>query len=196
MKSPIAAVLLCSLLFYASAADAQTPVRIRGSIVNVSGDVLTVKSREGTVSEIQLTPKVTIVATSAIALSDIKPNDFVAVAATKRADGTLVAADVRRFPAPFSEGHRPSDFLPGSTMTNATVAATVQATEGRELSLTYKGGSQKIIVPQNLPISELVDADRSALVSRAEVNMTAVPDSQGKLVAQRIQVSRPPANSH
>ena len=193
MKTTVTGLLLGCLVFSVPAVDAQNPVRVRGSIAGVNGDVLTVKSREGTVSEIQLTPKVAIVATSPIALSDIKPNDFVGVAATKRPDGTLVAADVRRFPAPFSEGHRPSDFLPGSTMTNATVSATVQATEGRELTLTYKGGSQKIVVPQNLPISELVDADRSALVAGAEVNLTAVPDSQNKLVAQRIQVSKPPA---
>ena len=81
-------------------------------------------------------------------------------------------------------------------MTNATVSATVQATDGHELLLTYKGGSQRILVPQNLPISELLDADRSALVAGAEVNLTAIPDSQNKLVAQRIQVSRPPAKSH
>ena len=194
MKSIITSLLL-GCLALSIAVDAQNPVRVRGSVAGVSGDVLTVKSREGTVSEIQLTPKVTIVATKPIALSDIKPNDFVGVAAMKRPDGTLVAAEVRRFPAPLNEGHRPSDFQPGSTMTNATVSATVQATEGRELILTYKGGSQKIVVPQNLPISELVDADRSALVPGAEVNLTATEDSQSKLVAQRIQVSRPAGKS-
>ncbi len=45
--------------------------------------------------------------------------------------------------------------------------------------LTYKGGSQKIVVPQNLLISELVDADRSALVAGAEVNLSATADAQG-----------------
>ena len=194
MKSIITSLLL-GCLALSIAVDAQNPVRVRGSVAGVSGDVLTVNSREGTVSEIQLTPKVTIVATKPIALSDIKPNDFVGVAAMKRPDGTLVAAEVRRFPAPLNEGHRPSDFQPGATMTNATVSATVQATEGRELILTYKGGSQKIVVPQNLPISELVDADRSALVPGAEVNLTATEDSQSKLVAQRIQVSRPAGKS-
>ena len=191
MRSSPLVTLIATLLLCSGAATAQQPQRIRGTITGVSGDVLAVKSREGTTSEIHLTPKATFVATSPIALSDIKPNDFVAVAATKRPDGTLVAAEVRRFPAPSNEGHRPSDFLPGSTMTNATVSATVQATEGRELTLTYKGGAQKIVVPQNLPITELVPADRSALVPGAQVNLSAVPDAQGKLVTQRIQVSRP-----
>ncbi|MEA3156041.1 MAG: hypothetical protein QOK44_3630 [Betaproteobacteria bacterium] len=193
MDTTITALLLSVVLFSAASAEAQNPVRVRGSIAALRGDMLTVKSREGTISEIQLTPKTTIVSTSPIALSDIKPNDFVGVAAMKRADGTLVAAEVRRFPAPSNEGHRPSDFQPGSTMTNATVSATVQATEGRELVLTYKGGSQRIVVPQNLPISELVDADRSALVPGAEVNLSARADAQGKLAAERVQVSKPAA---
>ncbi|HEV7393094.1 MAG TPA: DUF5666 domain-containing protein [Burkholderiales bacterium] len=196
MNTTITALLVSVVLFSATSAEAQNPVRVRGSIATLSGDVLTVKSREGTISEIQLTPKTTIVSTSPIALSDIKPNDFVGVAATKRPDGTLVAAEVRRFPAPSNEGHRPSDFAPGSTMTNATVSATVQAAEGHELVLTYKGGSQKIIVPQNLPISELVDVDRSALVPGAEVNLSATADAQGKLAAQRVQVSRPAAKPY
>ncbi|MDB5922460.1 MAG: hypothetical protein JWN13_1396 [Betaproteobacteria bacterium] len=193
MDTTITALLLSVVLFSAASAEAQNPVRVRGSIAALRGDMLTVKSREGTISEIQLTPKTTIVSTSPIALSDIKPNDFVGVAAMKRADGTLVAAEVRRFPAPSNEGHRPSDFQPGSTMTNATVSATVQATEGRELVLTYKGGSQRIVVPQNLPISELVDADRSALVPGAEVNLSARADAQDKLAAERVQVSKPAA---
>ncbi|MGZ5136466.1 MAG: DUF5666 domain-containing protein [Burkholderiales bacterium] len=196
MNTTITALLFSAVLFSATSAEAQNPVRVRGSIAALSGDVLTVKSREGTISEVQLTPKTTIVSTSPIALSDIKPNDFVGVAAMKRPDGTFVAAEVRRFPAPSNEGHRPSDFAPGSTMTNATVSATVQATEGHELLLTYKGGSQKIVVPQNLPISELVDADRSALVPGAEVNLSAMADAQGKLAAQRVQVSRAAAKPH
>jgi hypothetical protein len=44
-----------------------------------------------------------------------------------------------------NEGHRPWDLEPDSMMTNARVTAVVQSTNGRELTLTYKDGSQKII---------------------------------------------------
>ena len=37
-------------------------------------------------------------------------------------------------------------------MTNARVAAVVQATSGRELTLTYKDGAQTIVVPEGTPI--------------------------------------------
>jgi hypothetical protein len=52
---------------------------------------------------------------------------------------------------------------PGSMMTNARVTAVVQATSGRELTLSYKDGSQKIVVPEGAPVVTAVPADRSAL---------------------------------
>ena len=74
-------------------------------------------------------------------------------------------------------------------MTNATVSATVQSAKGRELTLTYKGGSQNIVVPEDASISMLVPGNRSQLVDGARVNLTALPDGDGKLTAVRIQVS-------
>jgi hypothetical protein len=76
-------------------------------------------------------------------------------------------------------------------MTNATVSATVESTRGRELTLSYEGGSQKIMVPANASISTLVPGQRSQLVPGAAVNLTAAPGADGKLLAQRIQVSPP-----
>jgi len=73
-------------------------------------------------------------------------------------------------------------------MTNATVAATAQSTSGRELTMTYEGGSQKILVPASASISTLVPATSADLVPGATVNLTAAGE---KLTALRIQVSRP-----
>jgi hypothetical protein len=109
----------------------------------------------------------------------------------KRGDGTLTAYEVRRFPKPLNPGHRPFDGKSDQTMTNATVGAMVQATSGRELTMTYDGGSQKIAVPESAAISELVPGNRSQLVPGAPVNLTANPGDGGKLTAIRIQVSPP-----
>jgi hypothetical protein len=65
----------------------------------------------------------------------------------------------------------------------------VQSTSGRELTLTYEGGSQKIVVPENASVSTLVPGERSQLLPGASVNLTASPGADGRLVAQRIQVS-------
>ncbi len=155
--------------------------RVRGTITSVKGDVLVVNDKQ----QVRLGEKTEIVYTQPIALAEIRPGDFLGVTSTKRADGTLTAYEVRRFPKPLNPGHRPFDGRDDQTMTNATVEAVVQASSGRELTMTYQGGSQKIVVPESASISTLVPGNRAQLVVGAPVNLTM--DAAG--TALRIQVS-------
>src|SRR6266571_8424133 len=155
--------------------------RVRGTITSVKGDVLVVNDKQ----QVRIGEKTEIVFTQLIALAEIRPGDFLGVTSTKRADGTLTAYEVRRFPKPLNPGHRPFDGRDDQTMTNATVVAMVQSASGRELTLTYEGGSQKILVPENASISALVPGERSQLVPGAAVNLTM----NEKREALRIQVS-------
>jgi hypothetical protein len=139
---------------------------------------------------VRLDEKTVIVFAQPITLADIKAGDFLGVTSSKRGDGSLTAFEVRRFPKPVNPGHRPFEGRSDQTMTNATVATVVQAASGRELTLSYDGGSQKIIVPENASISMLVPGERSQLASGAAVNLTAAPGADGKLVALRVQVSK------
>src|SRR5918996_6581438 len=118
--------LILALALASAAAHAQT--RVRGEVAALKGSVLSVRDAAGASVQLQLNDKTEIVFTQPIALSDIKPGDFLGVTSTKRPDGTLVAYEVRRFPKPLNPGHRPFDGRDDQTMTNATVAATVQAT--------------------------------------------------------------------
>jgi uncharacterized protein Veg len=181
--------ILVSALALTSAADAQAPQRVRGTITAVVGDMISVKSSDGRNADVQLAEKTTIIFTQPIALADIKTGDFLGVTSMKRADGALIAIEVRRFPAPLNPGHRPIDGRDDQTMTNATVAATVQSASGRDLTLTYDGGSQKIMVPESASISTLVPGDRSQLAPGATVSLTATPGPEGKVVAVRVQVT-------
>jgi hypothetical protein len=70
-------------------------------------------------------------------------------------------------------------------MTNATVGAMVQSASGRELTMTYEGGAQKIVVPENASVSTVVPGQRSQLVPGAAVSLTMNEKSE----ALRIQVS-------
>ena len=191
MKSLLSNLLFLALGFLAGAVEAQEPTRVRGTISAAGGDAITVKSSGGQEVAIQLADKTVIVFTQPIALSEIKPGDFLGVTSMKRGDGTLTAYEVRRFPKPLNPGHRPFDGKSDQTMTNATVGATVQSASGRELTMTYDGGSQKIVVPENASVSALVPGNRSQLVPGAAVNLTANPGDGGKLTAIRIQVSPP-----
>jgi hypothetical protein len=75
-------------------------------------------------------------------------------------------------------------------MTNATVASMVKTKNGRELTLEYKGGSQKVMVPENIPMFTTVPGDRSLLVPGAYVFMLARPGPGGSLTSSRVTVSK------
>jgi hypothetical protein len=166
-----------ALALFVTAGNAQE--RVRGVITAVKGDVITVGDKQ-----VRLGDKTEIVYTQPILLGDIKPGDFLGVTSMKGPGGQLTAVEVRRFPKPLNPGHRPFDGRDDQTMTNATVEAMVQASSGRELTMTYQGGAQKIVVPESASISTLVPGKRDQLVMGAPVNLTH--DASG--IALRIQV--------
>jgi hypothetical protein len=191
MKTTLAALVLAAVVSAAGVADAQMLSRMRGTVAALNGDVLSVKTADGKNMEFQLDDKTTIVYTQPIELSEIKPGDFLGVTSAKRSDGTLSAFEIRRFPKPVNPGHRPFDGRDDQTMTNASVSATVQSANARELTLTYEGGSQKVTVAPNALVSTLVPGDRSQLVPNAPIALTPEKAGEGKLLARNIQVSKP-----
>lgn len=174
-------VLFAALVVALGIGIAEAQTRVRGTITAVDGKTLTVNGKE----QVLLGEKTEIVFAQPIALSEIKPGDFLGVTSMRRADGTLTAYEVRRFPKPLNPGHRPFDGRDDQTMTNASVGAVVQAASGRELTMTYEGGAQKIVVPENASVSALVPGNRAQLVPGAPVNLT----HDANRVALRIQVS-------
>jgi hypothetical protein len=168
-------------------AHAQAPERVRGTITAVEGSTLKVQSSKGS-QDVALGDKTEIVYTQPISIGDIKPGDFLGVTSARSADGSLTAFEIRRFPKPLSPGHRPFDGRDDQTMTNATVDTMVKSANGRELTLSYEGGSQKVTVSEKASISTLVPGQRSHLVPGAPVNLTARPGDDGRLTALRIQV--------
>ena len=176
-------LVLAVLVGLACATAQAQPTRVRGTISGFDGKTLKVDGK----TKVLVGDKTEIVFTQPITLADIKPGDFLGVTSMKRPDGTLTAYEVRRFPKPLNPGHRPFDGRDDQTMTNATVGAMVQATSGRELTMTYEGGSQKIVVPESASISTLVPGTPKQLVPGAPVNLTMDANS----VALRVQVGPP-----
>lgn len=189
MKPCLVALVAAIMALSASAADAQKPMRIRGTIVAVDGDVLSLKSRDGKDLQLQLTEKTTVAAAGAIKLSDLKKGDYVGSTSVQDAGGALVAREVHRIPRTVKEGHGNWDLLPNSMMTNANVGSIVKAADGEALTLEYPGGSKTILVPPGTPIVETGPADRSFLKPGEYTFISAAADAGGKLTALRIQVS-------
>jgi len=183
--------MLCTLALASAGTEAQ--MRVRGTITAFDGNVLSVQTREGRDVRIELAKDAGVSYPKALNFADIKPGTPLATTAVKGADGKLVAREVRAFPADRgvpNEGHRPLDGEPGSTMTNATVSAQAQAGSGRELVLTYKGGTQTVVVPETTPVVLMLPGDRSLLVPGAYIFTQARMDNDGKLTATGVNVSR------
>ena len=188
----LATVIALSLAGTA-AAEAPKVTRIRGDIVSFSADTLTVHRRSGDTVVIALKPEVTVGAVKNIQLSDIKPGSFVGTAAKTGADGKLTAMEVVVFPESArgtGEGHYDWDLGSGSSMTNANVDSVVQSTNGRDLKLSYKGGSNNVTVPTNVPVVTFAPASRADLIAGKQVFVVATPDSADHFTGLRVIVEK------
>ncbi|MBR0719015.1 hypothetical protein [Bradyrhizobium liaoningense] len=191
LVASLAAVSLCAAV--ATAQQAPT-VRIRGTIETVDGNMLGIKTREGADMKVRMTDNVAVFAVIKTELSEIKQGSYIGVTAMPEPDGTQRAIAVHIFPESqrgAAEGFRPWDARANSTMTNATVAETVQGTDGQNILLKYKDGEKKVVVPPETPIVTFVASDRSEVKPGAKlIIFGAAKKEDGSLEAGRVNVGR------
>jgi hypothetical protein len=176
-----------ALLFVSTAAAAQAPTRVRGTITALEGDVLSVKSREGKDLKLQLAPDLGVSTAKPAKLEELK-GKYVGVTAVNKG-GRMTALEVHVLPPQAKPGHTPWDLEPGSTMTNANLEGIAQGSNGNEITMNYPGGSQKILVPPGTPVVAFVPGSRADL-KVGETIWTSAQSKDGRLVAQRISVSK------
>lgn len=186
-------VLAACLTATAALAQTAPPTRIRGTIAGLQGNTLSITSRDGSKIDVLLNDPLTVATVKRFDLADIKPGTYVGIATRGGANGELRAIEVLVFPEAMrgaGEGHYPWDLEPGSMMTNGTVTGTVSATAGRELSLSFKGDSNKIVVPPGTPIVTFAPAEKADLKPGAHVMFGATKNAEGKLTAGRVSVEK------
>jgi hypothetical protein len=128
-------------------------VRVRATIASIDGSVLTVKGRDGDEMKLKLADNGPVNEIVKAPVSDIKEGSYLAITASPQPDGSQKAMAILIFPPNVhpAEGFSTWD-LPNTTMTNATVANQVAAADGQTLTVKYKDGEKKIIVPPNAEI--------------------------------------------
>jgi hypothetical protein len=148
-------VALTAAVATPSLAQAPQVVRVRATIESVSGSMLDVKTRDGANYKVRVADNAPVNQIVKAALSDIKNGSYIAVTAMPQPDGSQKATAIYIFPPNVhpGEGFGPWDFAPGSTMTNATVAEQVTGTDGQTLTVKYKDGEKKVVVPPNAEIT-------------------------------------------
>ena len=177
------------LVAFCTAAAAQSNMRVRGTITSLDGNVLSVKSRDGKELKLNLTPDAQVAVAKKLQLSDIKPGTYVGVTSVSQG-GRQVAKEVHTIAPSVPSGHMDWDLTPGSKMTNANLQAAVQSAGGNEITLKYKDGEQKIVVPNGTPIVGFDNGDRTALKKGETIWTNARVEGDGKLVTNRVQVSK------
>lgn len=192
-RREILALALALAAALAPALAQQPPTaRLRGTLEAVTPTQLTLRQRNGDKVDLAIPPSLVVTEVYPVQLADIRAGSFVGVGALPQADGTQRAIAVTLFPESMrgtGEGHRPFDYLPQGTMTNATVADVAASPDGERLQLRYAGGQKTIVVPPGTPIVSLRPADRGLLVPGAAVALTAV-DVRGQPTVTRISTGR------
>ena len=135
-----------------------------------------------------------VVALIKASLADIKQGSYVGVSGMPQPDGSQRALEVHIFPEAMrgvGDGHRGWDLQASSTMTNGNVEQTAASSDGQMLTLKYKDGEKKIVVPSDTPIVVYVPGEKSELKPGASIFIAAaVKQPDGTLQAPRVNVGR------
>ena len=162
----------------AQTGSAGKTISVNGTISSITGSDMSVMANSGPVV-VKLGGNTIIRGEVPVKFSDISSGMYVGATAEKQPDGTFRASRLHIFSEDqrgTGEGHRPLTSAPqsGSTMTNANVETVedvaVQNVKGRMLTLKYKGGEIKVLVPADTPVVKRVVGDRQLLAPGSTVS--------------------------
>lgn len=193
IRPVIAVAMVASSSLHAIAQQSPTPSRVRGTIEAVDGDQITVKSRSGEDVKLHMASGMAVFGIVKISMADIKVGSFIGATTVPGPDGKQNAVEVHVFPENMrgtGEGSRPYDLRPNSTMTNATVAQSVDANDGHSLTVRYKGGEKQVEVLPDTPVVTYVPGDKSDLKDGAKVIAFIKKLPDGSFETDRISVGR------
>jgi hypothetical protein len=198
----LGAALLAAFLAHPLPVFAQDqPYGLRGTLVGVEDQLLTVMNADEETVEVGLTGDTGVFAVTPAKWSDLRPGQFIGITSVE-VGGQRVALEVHIFAEDLrgtGEGHYPWDLTAQpNMMTNATVAEVeeVSAAE-RQVRLTYKEGEgqgaaqgeQLITVPDFVEVVHLAKSEDPGLLVEGRGVFALVKDSaQGPPAAIAVAV--------
>jgi hypothetical protein len=187
----VAAALIAAFSALAFAqAPANPPVRIRGTVEKIDGPMLTVKTANGPMT-VKLADNYIVMGVARASVADIGSGKFIGTTTVGERDGALVALEVHIFPENMrgtGEGHYDWDLRPSSKMTNANVASMSSMGKDHVMTVQYKGGEKKVLVPDSAVVVAFTPADKSELKPGAAVFVNSARQPDGSLAAPRVNV--------
>jgi hypothetical protein len=181
------------------------PIMLRGSVVSVSENQLSLKTDSSTATVTMAQP-FRVYTRAPSDLAKVTEKSFIGVTTVKQADGSERATEIHVFPEELrglGEGSRmmaPNMSAAASRMTNGNVSASrmtngtasqsrmsngsVSSTNGSNLVVEYAGGSQNVTVPPNTPVTELKLVSKN-LAAGDQVAVLAKRNPDGSLTADK-----------
>ncbi len=190
-RTPTALLIAAVSTVAIAQAPANPPVRLRGTVERIDRTNLTVKTNDGQSMNVKLADNFVVMGIAKASLADVASGKFIGTTTVGERDGALVALEVHIFPENMrgtGEGHYDWDLRPTSKMTNANVANVTSMGKDRVLTVQYKGGEKKVLVPEKAVIVSFTPADRGELKPGAQVFVNAQRQPDGSLTAARVNV--------
>ena len=192
MLRSIAFALIAAISTAAIAqAPANPPVRVRGVVEKLDGNNLTVKQRNGQTATIKLADNFGVMGVAKASVADIGNGKYIGTTTVGERDGALIAEEIHIFPENMrgtAEGHYDWDLRPNSKMTNANVANISSMGKDRVMTVQYKGGEKKIVVPENAVVVAFQPTEKSELKPGAQIFAVAQKQPDGTLTAARVNI--------
>ena len=189
--------LICAFLITAVSAVAlaqalaNPPVRIRGAVEKLDGNMLTVKARNGQTMTVKMADNFGVMGVAKASVADIGNGKYIGTTTVGEREGNLIAEEIHIFPENMrgtGEGHYDWDLRPNSKMTNANVANVTSMGKDRVMTVQYKGGEKKILVPESAVVVAFQPADKSELKPGAQIFIVSQKQPDGSLTAGRVNV--------
>lgn len=195
MLKSLVAALIATLVSGAALAQTAPPSTLRGTIESVAADgaSMIVHARNGQSVTVRLKPDLVVTLVVPASLNSVKPDSYIGVGAAPGPDGKLNALEVHVFPESargVGEGSRPFDLVPGSSMTNGSLAARVDAMKGETLIVSYAGGSQTIHIDPNTPVVTFAPGEKTLLKAGAAIVARGSRAEDGAFDAARVLIGK------
>ena len=194
-----------------------TPERVRGTVKSVSDTVLVVRTTNGSDETVDLTGATGYLEVAKSNLDHIDRGSYIGTATKSIGDKLVALGVLIFPPSMkgASEGHFSWDFIPdttlsggavtnsamtngtvalalpvtgaSSTMTNGTVSSAGASDGAKQITVTYKGGEQIVLVPPTAPVVEVRPGAKSDVTEGSVVFINAL-QQDGKVTAGAVFV--------
>lgn len=179
-------LIAAAAMLAATTAAAQAPPKnVRGEVVALTADRISVRPDTGPTLDMRLAPEWSVQVMRPLDLEKIPPGSFVGAIQTPVAGATNTgrAYEVHQFlpGVRMGDGHLPWDRPAGSTMTSGDIGPVTRTADGHAFDLALATGRHRILVPAGTPVVLINNEGREHIKVGVRVFILAWPEADGSL---------------